>query len=62
MELNLTTARLTNKNARFVGISVNTKDLGEQESIAYLAGLQTEFDLPAVDPFRAGVSTIVDLL
>lgn len=62
MALNLKTARLTNPDAKFVGISVNTSGLNEAEAVDYLAQLEAELDLPAVDPFRAGVAAIVDQL
>ncbi|MFT6557406.1 N-acetyltransferase DgcN [Sneathiella sp.] len=62
MDLNLTTARLTNKNAKFVGISVNTSGLSVEEGDAYLAQLEEKYGLPAVDAYRTGVAKIVDQL
>jgi len=62
MELNLTMARITNPDAKFVGISVNTSQLSEADAKAYLAKVEAEFNLPAVDPFREGVSRIVEAL
>jgi uncharacterized NAD-dependent epimerase/dehydratase family protein len=62
MELNLTTARLTNPKAQFVGISVNTSALEEDAALAYMSQLETEIGLPVVDPFRQGVGRIVERL
>ncbi len=62
MELNLTMARITNPDVKFVGISVNTSQLSETEAAEYLAKVEAEFNLPAVDPFREGVSRIVEVL
>jgi uncharacterized NAD-dependent epimerase/dehydratase family protein len=60
MNTNLATARLTNPNARFVGISVNTSQLSEAEAMALMDKIETETGLPTVDPFRQGVSRIVE--
>ncbi|TEW54710.1 DUF1611 domain-containing protein [Psychromonas sp. RZ22] len=59
MDLNLTFARTVNPNVKFVGISVNTSNLSETEAKEYLDGVEAQFALPAVDPFREGVSRIV---
>ncbi|WP_372881542.1 N-acetyltransferase DgcN [Psychromonas sp.] len=62
MDTNLAMARLTNPDVRFVAISVNTSQLTEGEATEYLAGIEAQFGLPAVDPFREGVGRIVDQL
>ncbi len=62
MDANLAMARLTNPDVRFVAISVNTSQLTESEATEYLAGIEAQFGLPAVDPFREGVGRIVDQL
>jgi uncharacterized NAD-dependent epimerase/dehydratase family protein len=62
MDANLAAARLTNSNARFAAISVNTSQLTEEEAEKYLAEVEAEFAIPAVDPFRQGVGRIVDAL
>ncbi|MEC5321020.1 N-acetyltransferase DgcN [Brenneria populi subsp. brevivirga] len=62
MALNLSAAHLTNPNARFVGISVNTAALSEAEALQLMADLEKKFGLPVVDPFRQGVGRIVDQL
>ncbi|MDF2366164.1 N-acetyltransferase DgcN [Sneathiella sp.] len=62
MELNLTTARLTNKNAEFIGVAINTSGLKESERLDYLAKIGKELGLPTVDPFKDGTASIVDNL
>jgi len=62
MDANLRAARLTNENARFVGLSINTSKLDEGEADTYLKDLTRKFDLPAVDPFRSGIGPIVENL
>ncbi len=53
---------LTNPGIRPVGIAVNTEKLGESEAKALLAKLEAEHGLPATDPIRFGVETIIDRL
>ena len=62
MEANLATARLTNPDVRFVGVSVDTSRLSEEDAAAFLAETEKELGLPAVDPVRNGVGRIVDSL
>lgn len=62
MALNLAMAKLTNPDARFVGISVNTAALNEAAAQALMAAIEAEFGHPTVDPFRQGVDRIVDQL
>jgi len=59
---NETAARLTNPAAKWVGIAVNTQALGDEGADAYLAGLEDEHGLPAVDPVKTGVGKLVDNL
>jgi len=59
MDFNLTMARITNPDVKFVGISVNTSHLSEADAAKYLADTEAQFGLPAVDPFREGVKRIV---
>ncbi|WP_350334875.1 N-acetyltransferase DgcN [Coralliovum pocilloporae] len=58
IDLNLSCARLTNPNVRCAGIAVNTQALAEDEARAYLAGLSSEYGLPATDPVRFGMDEI----
>lgn len=62
MERNLQMAQLTNPDARFVGISVNTQALDASAARKLLTDLERQYKLPAVDPVRDGVSSIVDAL
>lgn len=62
MDANLAAARLTNPEARFVGIAVNTSQMDKAKVDGYLKGLSDRFGLPAVDPFAQGVGAVVDAL
>ncbi len=62
MDMHLAAARLTNREARFVGVSVNTSALSGSESEAVLARYAAQTSLPCVDPLRTGVGPIVDAL
>jgi len=62
METNLAAARLTNPQARFIGIAVNTSQMAESSVEAYLRRLEADFELPTVDPFAEGVAPLVDRL
>lgn len=56
-------ARLTNPDARCVGIAVNTSAMDGDEARKRLLGeLSDRFGLPAVDPVRDGVGPIADAL
>ena len=60
MQMNVAAAQLTNTQAQFVGVSVNTSMLAEDEARELLARYEKETGLPCVDPVRTGVSPIVD--
>jgi uncharacterized NAD-dependent epimerase/dehydratase family protein len=62
MDMNVRAARLTNPDARFVGVSVNTSMLSVDESRVVLERYEGETGLPCVDPVRTGVAPIVDRL
>ena len=62
MSINVETAQIVQKNVRFVGISVNTKNLSRTQSRSYLDSLEDSHQLPCVDPFVTGVGKIVDNL
>lgn len=62
MEANLTAARLTNPDAQFVGICLNTSALDKEDAKAYCEQLASQFQLPVTDPVRFGVSAIADRL
>jgi uncharacterized NAD-dependent epimerase/dehydratase family protein len=58
--LNEATARLTNPQARCIGIAVNTSGLGRDAARACLAEIEATLALPCVDPLVDGVDRIVD--
>lgn len=55
-------ARLTNKNAKVIGLSLVTKDLGKIEALTALSAREDELGLPCFDPVRTGVRKMVDVL
>jgi uncharacterized NAD-dependent epimerase/dehydratase family protein len=59
---NESAARLTNPNARVVGISVNTAAAGPARAQSYLRDLEVKLHLPCCDPVRTGVGALVDRL
>jgi uncharacterized NAD-dependent epimerase/dehydratase family protein len=62
LNLNLTAARLTNPNAKFIGVAINTANLKKDRAEAYLAEVEQQLGLPTVDPVRTGVGRLVDSL
>jgi len=60
MDAALRVARLTNPHVKFVGVSVDTSRLGEQEADAYMKKTEQNLGLVTVDPVRNGVARIVD--
>ncbi|MFV0449615.1 MAG: N-acetyltransferase DgcN [Vibrio sp.] len=62
MEANIATARLTNPEVKFVGVSINTSALSESDAMTYMDKVESDIGLPVVDPFRQGVARIVDKL
>lgn len=58
----LTLAKVANPDCKVVGISVNTQHLSEDEARAYLAKVEAEMGLPAVDPFRHGAERLAEAL
>jgi uncharacterized NAD-dependent epimerase/dehydratase family protein len=62
MEANIAAAKLTNPKVKFVGASINTKNLSDNEAKDTLAKVEEEIGLPTVDPIRTGVGRIVDNL
>jgi uncharacterized NAD-dependent epimerase/dehydratase family protein len=61
-DLSLTMARMANPACQVVGVSINTRDLAEDEALAYLAAVEARMGLPATDPFRFGAGKLVDAL
>lgn len=62
MQASLAAAKLTNPDAKFAGLSVNTKALDDTEAMQLLAELEQVHQLPAVDPFRTGVVKLIDAM
>lgn len=60
MEMALPHARLTNPDAKFVGVAVNTAKLDDASAERFLKDTEDRFGLPTVDPVRTGVARIVD--
>ena len=55
-------ARVANPACVVVGVAVNTQHMGEAEAVAYLAQVEAEMGLPAVDPFRHGAERLAEAL
>jgi len=62
LQRNLEAAQLTNPDVRAIGVSINTSALSDAAARDYLAGVEDELQLPAVDAFRSGVEKLVDAL
>lgn len=61
IDLTIACGQLTNPDIHCIGIAVNTSALGESEANKYLAQLSADHNgLPATDPVRFGMDTIVD--
>ncbi len=55
----LTLARVTNKNAQFIAISLNTYGMSEDAARAVLADFEHHYELPCFDPLRFGIEAAV---
>ena len=62
IEANVAAARLTNSQARCVGICVNTSNLAPDEGERFVAETAKKHGLPCVDPMAQGTGPIVDAL
>lgn len=62
IEMTVALGSLTNPAIRCTGIAVNTQRLGDEEARSLLARMAEEFGLPATDPIRYGVASLVDAL
>lgn len=60
IDMTVQCGRLTNPDIRCLGIAVNTQALGDEEARAYLTGVSEQHGLPATDPVRYGMDTLVD--
>ncbi len=61
-DMALALARVANPACKVVGVAVNTQHMSEDEAKAYLAEVEQQMGLPAVDPFRHGASRLADAL
>ena len=62
MQQNLQAARLTNKNARFAGLSINASGLPSSERDSYLQAIASQFNLPCIDPVASESPAIAQYL
>ena len=62
ISLNETCGQLTNPNCRVIGISVNTQKRGSSEAQQLLDNLETELNLPCVDPIRQGAERLISAM
>lgn len=62
MPMYLSVARLTNPDARFLGIALNTSSLSPSEADDILSRTTKRLGVPCVDPIRTGVDMIVACL
>jgi uncharacterized NAD-dependent epimerase/dehydratase family protein len=62
IDLNVGAARLTNREARAVGISINTSRMPAGDVDQVVAAIEAETGLPCCDPIRHGAGRIVDML
>ncbi|WP_284179306.1 N-acetyltransferase DgcN [Rhabdaerophilum sp. SD176] len=60
IDLTIRCGSLTNPGIRPVGIAINTEKLGEAEARALIAETADRHKLPATDPIRFGVESIID--
>lgn len=60
IDMTIRCGRLTNPDIRCIGIAVNTAALDDDEALAYLAKVGEQHGLPATDPVRYDMISIVD--
>ena len=58
----LTLARVANPACVVVGAAINTQHMGEDVAKAYLAKVEADMGIPAVDPFRFGAERLAEAL
>ena len=61
-EATLTAVKVTNKAARFVGVSLNTASFGVNQAERIIEATARETGLPCVDPVRTGVEPIIEFM
>lgn len=55
-------SRVVNPECVVAAISVNTQHMDEHQALEYLAGVEEQMGIPAVDPFRQGAKRLVEAL
>lgn len=58
----LTLAKVANPDCVVVGAAINTQHMGEDEAKDYLARVEADMGIPAVDPFRFGAQRLAEAL
>lgn len=58
----LNLAQITNPDCVWVGISMNTSELTDEERRGYLADIAGKYGVPCVDPVATGMADIADFL
>lgn len=61
-DMALPLARIANPDCEVVGVSINTKALGDDEAARLCEEIEGRMGLPTVDPFRHGAGRLVDAL
>ncbi|WP_299876537.1 N-acetyltransferase DgcN [uncultured Sulfitobacter sp.] len=61
-DMALALAKVANPACKVIGVSVNTQHLSQEEAEAYLAKVEAEMGLPAVDPFRQGAERLAEAI
>ena len=62
IEQNIQAAKLTNADVKISGISLNTKQLREEEALEVIKNTEKAFNLPCFDPVRTGVENLIEHL
>jgi uncharacterized NAD-dependent epimerase/dehydratase family protein len=60
MKSYLTLAQVTNQNAQFVAISLNTDGMTEDAARAEVATIQNRYGITCFDPLRFGIDGAVE--
>ncbi len=58
----LTAARITNRQVRFIGISLDTSRLDEERRARLCADLEAQFGMPVIDPMRGGAARLAAVI
>ncbi|SPJ35397.1 N-acetyltransferase DgcN [Kushneria phyllosphaerae] len=59
IDANLSAARVTNRDVKLAGFSVNTSQVDEETARRELSSLSQQFGVPATDPIRFGIEPLV---